>query len=156
MLSSRKTVKLQALRQNGTLHLHPETVTDPLFQNSDFFDPRDLVQVKYEMLRRALIDKASITDAASAFGFSRPSFYQAQAALAQHGLTGLIPHKTGPQGAHKMNSQVMAFVGEIRDADPSLAVAHLIERIQQRFGITVHRRTIQRHLQPQEKKTRRR
>ncbi len=53
----------------GTLHLHPETVTDPLFQNSDFFDPRDLVQVKYEMLRRALIDKASITDAASAFGF---------------------------------------------------------------------------------------
>jgi transposase len=156
MFNSRKTGKLQALRQNGSLHPHPETVTDPLFQNSDFFDPQDLVQVKYEMLRRALIDKASITDAASAFGFSRPAFYQAQTALAQQGMVGLIPHKTGPRGAHKMNSEVMAFVQQIRNADPSLPVAHLIERIQQRFGITVHRRTVQRHLQPQEKKRRRR
>src|SRR5215468_4557609 len=114
MLSSRNTVKLQVLRQLGTLHPHPEAVTDPLFQNSDFFDPHDLVQVKYEMLRRALIDKASITDAASAFGFSRPAFYQAQSTLVQQGMAGLIPHKTGPRGAHKMNSAVMAFVRQIR------------------------------------------
>jgi hypothetical protein len=32
------------------LNPSPERVTDELFQ--EFFDPRDLVQVKYEMLRR--------------------------------------------------------------------------------------------------------
>jgi transposase len=155
MLNQRKTVKLQVLRQNGTLHPHPGSVTDPLFQNSDFFDARDLVQVKYEMLRRALIDKASVTEAASAFGFSRPAFYQAQAAFAEHGLAGLIPQKTGPRGAHKMSAEVIAFVRQIRGAGPALTIANLIERIQQQFGITVHRRTIQRHLQTQEKKRRR-
>lgn len=156
MTDQRKISKLQALRESGTLHPHPESVTHPLFRNSGFFDARDLVQVKYEMLRRVAIDKASVTEAVSAFGFSRPSFYQAQSAFAQDGLAGLIPQKPGPREAHKLNAKVMAFVRQIRSEDPSLTGADLIHRIQQQFGITVHRRTIQRHLEPHEKKRHRR
>jgi predicted Zn-dependent protease len=50
--SDRKRAKIAALREEGTLHSAPEKVRDPKFQDSDFFDPRDAVQVKYEMLRR--------------------------------------------------------------------------------------------------------
>jgi hypothetical protein len=47
--------KLTILRQSHTLHPRPDQVRDPLFTSgSPFFDPRDLVQVKYELLRRVL------------------------------------------------------------------------------------------------------
>jgi hypothetical protein len=83
-----------------------------LFRNSDFFDPDDLVQVKYEMLRQVHIDNGSISESAPTFGFSRPSFYQAQAAFQQDGVFGLFPHKRGPQGGHTLTSEVMEFVAQ--------------------------------------------
>ena len=48
--------KARSLASRGALHPHPGRVRDHLFQRSDFFDPRDLVQVRYEMLRRHLVD----------------------------------------------------------------------------------------------------
>src|SRR4051794_13263349 len=102
--------KTQSLRQQGVLNPHPEAVTDALFQTSAFFDPQDLIQVKYEMLRRVEVDKAPITEAAVAFGLSRPAFYQARHVVAQQGLAGLIPHKRGPHGAHKLTPAILEFV----------------------------------------------
>lgn len=150
----RNAAKMQTLRQQGVLHPHPEAVTEPLFQAGDFFDPHDLLQVKYEMLRRVEVDKAPVTEAAAAFGLSRPAFYQAQQAVAQQGLTGLIPRKRGPHGAHKLTPAVLDFVLQQRAAAPSLTMAELITRIRQQFGVVVHRRTLERHLVRQEKKRR--
>jgi transposase len=148
----RNAAKIQTLRQQGVLNPHPEAVTDPLFQTGEFFDPQDMVQVKYEMLRRVEVERAPVTEAAAAFGLSRPAFYQAQHAVAQQGLAGLIPRKRGPHGAHKLTSAVLDFVLQQRAASSSLTTAELITRIQQQFGVAVHRRTIERHLARQEKK----
>jgi hypothetical protein len=92
-----KDSKLELLREQGTLNPRPREVTDPLFAKDSFFDPRDLVQVKYEMLRRVQSEGHLITGAATAFGFSRPSFYQAPSAFQEGGLTDLVPHKRGPK-----------------------------------------------------------
>jgi transposase len=143
--------KRQTLRRHGTLNPHPEAVSHPLFHNSDFFDSDDLVQIKYEMLRQVHIDKGSISESAQAFGFSRPSFYQAQAALQRDGVFGLLPHRRGPQGGHKLTAEVMEFVAEQRSADSSLTPEQLAEAIQQRFRIQVHPRSIQRRLLRQKK-----
>ncbi len=57
--------KLRILRQSHTLHPHADQVRDPLFTTgSAFFDPRDLVQVKYELLRRVRVDGESVSHAA--------------------------------------------------------------------------------------------
>lgn len=155
MPSSRRTApKIQALRQHGVLNPRPDAVTDPLFQTRDFFDPLDLLQVKYEMLRHVDVDKASVTESTAAFGLSRPVFYQAQHALAQQGLAGLIPRKRGPHGAHKLTPAVLDFVLQQRAASPSLTIVQLIASIQQQFGVAVHRRTLERHLARREKKRR--
>jgi len=143
--------KRQTLRRHGTLNPHPEAVSHPLFHHSDFFDSDDLVQVKYEMLRQVHVDNGSISESAQAFGFSRPSFYQAQAAFQEDGLFGLLPHKRGPQGGHKLTPEVMEFVAQQRSADPSLTPGQLAEAIQKRFRIQVHPRSIQRRL-PRKKK----
>src|SRR6266496_202329 len=77
--------KEAALRQARCLNPHPEHVRDAAFLASEFFDARDVVQVKYEMVRRVTADGASVTAAAAAFGYSRPSYFEAAAALAQYG-----------------------------------------------------------------------
>ena len=147
-----KDAKLEALRQQGTLNPRPDEVADELFANNGFFDPRDLVQVKYEMLRRVQADGNSITDAAAAFGFSRPSFYQARSAFEQDGLAGLVPRKRGPKQAHKLTEEVVAFIRETRQSDSSIQAGQLARLIHQRFGITVHPRSIQRALLRHQKK----
>jgi len=144
--------KRQTLRRHGTLNPHPEAVTCPLFQNSNFFDAEDLVQVKYEMLRQVHLDKRSVSESADAFGLSRPSFYQAQTALQQEGLFGLIPLKRGPQGGHKLTGEVMEFVAQQRTADASLTAQQLAESVRKRFQVQVHPRSIQRQLLRQKKR----
>jgi len=146
--------KLQSLRQQATLHPRPQAVTDELFAGSEFFDPRDLVQVKYEMLRRVEKDGHSITDAATRFGFSRPSFYQARTAFQAGGLAALVPLKRGPKRAHKLTAEVLDFIQQTRQEDPSLRAADLVGRIQERFNVVVHPRTIERGLARGQKKRR--
>jgi len=144
--------KLETLREQGTLNPRPRDVIDPLFATDSFFDPRDLVQVKYEMLRRVQTDGHSVTQAAAAFGFSRPSFYQAQAAFAKEGLAGLVPRKRGPKQAHKLTEEVLGFIIETRQQDPRVRIGDVVRLIHQRFGITVHPRSIARSLSRHQKK----
>jgi transposase len=144
--------KTAALRQHGSLNPHPDTVSDPLFAGTDFFDARDLVQVKYEMVRRVRVDGQAVSHSAAAFGLSRPSFYQAQAALAGGGLAALVPRKPGPRRSHKLDTEVMAFVQQLRDADASLRPAQLADRVRERFGRSVHPRSVERALARREKK----
>src|SRR4051795_3728506 len=94
--------KSRGLREHGTLNPQPQRITDAVFRDRDFFDPRDLVQVKYEMLRRVRVDGLSVLQAARRFGLSRSTFYQAHAAFRRQGLVGLMPRRPGPRRAHKL------------------------------------------------------
>lgn len=148
----RPSSKAEALRACGGLNSHPERVVDPLFAGSEFFDPRDLVQVKYEMVRRVRVDGQPVRHSATAFGFSRPSLYQARAALERGGLAALVPRKPGPRRAHKLDAAVVEFLQRLRSQDPSLRAPELARRVQQRFGRQVHPRSVERALARQEKK----
>ena len=48
--------KAAALREARCLNPHPEQVSDAAFLAGEFFDARDAVQVKYEMVRKVKAD----------------------------------------------------------------------------------------------------
>ena len=144
--------KTRALRQEASLHPHPEQVTDELFSTQEFFDPRDLVQVKYEMLRRVQSEGQTVSQAAANFGFSRPSFYQAQTAFQQGGLPALMPQKRGPKKAHKLTAEVLAFIRQAQREYSSLRAPGLASLVKNQYGITVHPRSIERALTRSQKK----
>jgi len=104
------------------------------------------VQVKYEMVRRVEADGVSVSAAAGAFGFSRQSYYSAARALADEGLGGLVPSRPGPRGAHKLTDEVLDHLEQLRQADPALGAAQLAAVVAERFGVTVHRRSVERAL----------
>jgi transposase len=152
MADKTRETKRKALQRQGTLNPRPDEVTHPLFQTHDFFDADDMVQVKYEMLRQVRVDQQPITQSAKAFGFSRPSFYQAQLAFEQDGLSGLIPQKRGPRSGHKLTAEVMEFLNQARGKDSSLKAADLVQMVKQEFELAVHPRSIERQLLRQKKR----
>lgn len=146
--------KVDALRQAACLNPRPDNVTDPLFTASDFFDRRDLVQVKYEMVRRVRTEGLQVTKSARAFGFSRPAFYEAQASLQREGLSGLLPRKRGPRRAHKLDTEAVRFLREQLSQEPSLGSVDLADRLRKSLRLHVHPRSIERALARVEKKRR--
>jgi transposase-like protein len=162
-MDERQDGKRKALREHGTLNVRASEVKDPLFQNSEFFDPQDLVLVKYEMLRRVRVEGSSVAAAARAFGFSRVAFYQAMAAFQKEGLPGLLPRRRGPKAANKLTDAVAAnkltdavleFIDRQRAADSSLRAPQLAVILRKRLHLVVHPRSIERALTRRAKKGR--
>jgi transposase len=146
MAKRKPDAKAAALARTGTLNARPEAVRDEQFASSEFFDARDLVQVKYEMVRRVRVDGDPVTSTAAVFGFSRPSYYEAAAAVDRDGLGGLVPAKPGPRRAHKLTDEVIAYAQRLREQDPGIGSAQLAAAITAKFAIRVHPRSVERAL----------
>ena len=123
-----------------------------MFKEGDFFDPHDLIQVKYEMIRRVEKDNWNVAQASKAFGYSRPSFYEIKRALDDEGLPGLFPRKRGPKASHKLTENVMRFIEEQTKNNNILRASALAGIIKERFGFTIHPRSIERALEKRENK----
>ena len=136
--------KVAFLRETGTLNPRPETVRDPKFRDGEFYDPRDAVQVKYELLRRVAVDGTSVTDACAEYGVSRPTYYQAKAHFEAAGLAGLMPKKRGPRGPHKLRGEALACTQARPGARAPIRARALARSVARTFDLQVHPRTIER------------
>ena len=146
--------KATALRAAGALHPRPERVRDEAFARHAFFDPRDHVQVKYEMLRRHRVDGRPVTAVAAAFGTSRQTFYLTHAAFTTGGIPGLLPRPRGPQRAHKCTDDILAFVERWRTEHEAASWPRVAAAVRHRFDVTIHPRSLARALARWEKKRR--
>jgi transposase len=148
-----RDVKAAALRRHHALNPRPREVRDPAFTAGNaFFDARDVVQVKYEMLRRVREDGEAVSHAAANFGFSRPAFYQTQAVFDAEGLPGLMPQRPGPKRAHKLSQEVVDRLEHMLEVNPALNSAELAQWLEDELGLRVHRRSVERALERQRKK----
>jgi transposase len=147
MAKRRQDPKEAALREARALNPRPDAVADAGFAASEFLDPRDLVQVRYEMVRRVRIDGESVSAAAGDFGFSRPSWYAAAAAIDEGGLPGLLRARPGPRRAHKLSEEIVTFLAGVLEGDPGLRAPELARRVEESFGLRVHPRSIERALE---------
>jgi transposase len=145
--------KTERLKQQGCLNRHPERVRAPLFAADRFFDARDLVQVKYEMLRQVRVEGAEKTQTASLFGVSRPTFYQAEADFAREGLAGLLPKPRGPKRAHKLTPEVMTFIESRMMGDAPPGARTLAREIRAELSLRIHPRSIERALARKKKRS---
>jgi transposase len=125
----------------GLLHPRPEAVVDQLFvSGGPFFFALDKVQVKYEMLRAHLVDGQSVVSAASEHGYSRAAFYLVAEAFESEGMPGLLDEKRGRRGPLKVTPEIDAYVQSAQH----LSGAELSLEVAERFGVVLHRRTLER------------
>ena len=134
--------RLNALEAAGLLHQRSGDVRAPLFNTGNpFFLAADKIQVKYEMLRAHVVDGVSVTEAATSHGYSRPSFYLAQEAFTEGGMVGLLDERPGRRGPLKLTEEIVAY---LLTAPANASGAGLAEEVKARFGVNLHRRTVER------------
>ena len=137
-----QAIRRAALEAQGLVHPNAEAVTAEVFNSATpFFYPLDKVQVKYEMLRAHVVDGLSITATAAAHGYSRAGFYLLETAFEQQGMVGLIDERPGRRGPLKLNDDIMTY---LRQAPRSTSGAALAAEVETRFGVSLHRRTLER------------
>jgi len=153
-MTSDPQAKQKALQATGTLNPRAAQVRHPLFQQSGFFDPEDLLQLKYETLRAMEVESCPMAKAAREFGLSRPTIYEAQSQFQQQGLAGLLPHKRGPKAAHKLTAEIRQYLQGQASAESGVKAEELARRALQRYAVKLHPRTIQKALSAKVKRGR--
>ena len=134
--------RVRALVEADLVHSSPDSVTSALFTApGDFFLAADKVQVKYEMLRAHAVDGVSATAAADMHGYSRAAFYLVSAAFERSGMTGLLDERPGRRGPVKITPEILAFLVQ---APARESGADLAGQVAARFGVDLHRRTVER------------
>jgi transposase len=142
--------RVRSLREQRALHRHPEKIQDEAFRSGDFFDPRDLVQVRYEMLRRHRVDGKAVSEVVHSFGISRQAFYVTDASFRNRGLPGLLPRRRGPRRAHKCTDEILDFVEQWRRTTDGKET--IVEAVRRRFEVTINPRSIERAMKRRKKK----
>ena len=133
--------RVRALTEAGLVHPNAEAVIAPLFAGDGFFLAVDKVQVKYEMLRAHVVGGIPVAQAAAAHGYSRAAFYLVAAAFAERGMQGLVDQRRGRRGPTKLTPPLVAFLAAV---DPAASGAVLAAEVERRFGVRLHRRTVER------------
>jgi transposase len=126
----------------GLVHPRPQAVTAELFRAGEpFFLALDKVQVKYEMLRAHIVDGSTVSAAAAAHGYSRAAFYLIAAAFEERGMAGVVDERPGRKGPTKLSAEIVEF---LRAAPAERSGADLAREVGERFGVDLHRRTVER------------
>lgn len=139
--------KHENLRKAGLFNPNFQKVNDSRFSHEpSFFDPCDNLQVRYEMIRSHIIEGDNVSNVCKRFGVTRQTFYTLQEKLANEGSAGLLQKKPGPRGPSKLNKTVMNFIKDQIVDSEKISAIQLKKEIAQKFGISLHRRTVEKIL----------
>jgi hypothetical protein len=134
----------EILRRALCLHRSPENVKDEAFiEKSDFFDPRDIVQVKYELLRRCQIDGKDVASACLDFGFSRTTYYKVQQAFLAGGLPSLMGRQRGRPNPIKVTDVVLGYTIAEKAKNPKLTAREMVAALEARYQLQLSVRMVQ-------------
>lgn len=136
--------KKKFLQQEGLLNPKPKRVSHPLFETLGFFDPFDLPQVRYEMIRTARVENISVAKACNLFGFSREYFYKLERTFMARGYVSLLGSTRGRRPIIALNQEVVNFIVHRKIEEPKLSGENLLQEIRRLYNVHCSRRTVER------------
>ena len=139
-----KESKRAFLEKERLINPKPERVSCPLFETLDFFDPFDLPQVRYEMIRSARVEKTPVAQACKLFGFSREYFYKLERAFMARGYIAMLGSTMGRRPIIALNQEIINFIAHRKIEAPELSGEKLRQEIQGLYKVDCSRRTVER------------
>ena len=137
--------KREILQANGTYNKNYEKIKNHKFITGSFYDPMDIVQVKYEMLKDAEEGNRGIAQVADEFGFSRASFYNTKDEFNEQGLSAFVPEKPGPRRPYKLTDSYKDYVDRYISENPKASSNEIARSLKKDKGIDISKRTVERY-----------
>lgn len=132
------------LQRAHCIHRAPEKVHDKRFQEeSNFFDPKDIVQVKYELLRSCIVEGNDVASACMRFGFSRTTYYKVYETFIQGGIPSLMGRPRGRPRPIKLNEIVLGYLIAEKAMNPKLSASKMFTDVMNRYNVQISVRMIQ-------------
>ncbi len=138
------TNKIEFLKKEGIINTKPDRIIHSLFQNNDFFDPLDLMQVRYEMLRAARIENMTVSEACKQFGYSREYFYSLNRDFISRGFAGIMGSIMGRPPLLAQNPEIINYILQRKFTEPNLTGEDLRRELKSKFQLECSRRTVER------------
>lgn len=135
--------KKEILSDLGALNKKPENVTNHLFNEYNFFDPVDNVQVKYEMLRACQVDKQKVSHVCKEFNYSREAFYVIFRKFRKHGIVGFLEDSRKKKKTIMLNQDIVKMIIQTKFDEPDISGNSLAEKINAKFGTDYKKRAIE-------------
>lgn len=136
--------KNEFLEKEGLLNKKPERVSHSLFKSNEFFDPLDLLQVRYEMLRSVNVDGCSVVSACRTFGFSREYYYKMGRMFSERGFVGLFGAPSGRRPLIALNQELINFIIHKKLEKPKLSGDNICKQIKKIYHVECSTRTVER------------
>ena len=137
--------KQEILLENGTFNRNYGKVMEHRFISDNFYDPQDLVQVKYEMLRTSNETSRKIEEIAGKFGFSRAAFYKIKTSYEKEGISAFVPEKSGPKNARKLTKEHQEFIDSYLARNPGVSSGDMAAILYKERGLSISKRTVERY-----------
>ena len=132
------------LQRARCLHLAPEKVHDLRFrEEGGFFDPKDIVQVKYELLRSCIVEGSDVASTCVRFGFSRTTYYKVYEAFMKGGIPYLMGRSRGRPQPIKLNELVLGYLIAEKGKNPKLSASEMVPHVMNRYEVQISVRMIQ-------------
>ena len=136
--------KLKFLEKEGLLNQKPDRISHSLFKTNDFFDPLDLLQVRYEMIRYVKVDGYSVAKACRIFGFSREYYYKLGRMFSERGFVGLLGAPSGRRPLIALNQELVNFIIHKKLEEPNLSGDNICKQIKKSYYVECSTRTVER------------
>jgi len=140
-----KLSKKETLVSNGTYNKNYMKVKNKKFIEESFYDPMDIIQVKYEMLKDALYGNRSIMEIANEFGFSRASFYKIKNEFDKKGISAFIHDKVGPKEPYKLKDNFKEYIDKYIQNNPGVSSNEIAINLNKDKEVNISKRTIERY-----------
>jgi len=140
-------LKKKFLEREGLINPKPERVSHPFFETLNFFDPLDLPQVRYEMIRAARVENNSVAKACKLFGFSREYFYKLERSFMARGYVALLGSTMGRRPIIALNQEIVNFIVHRKIEQPTISGENLRQELQKLYHVDCSRRTVERIVQ---------
>lgn len=136
--------KNKFLDKEGLLNKKPDRISHSLFKTHEFFDPFDLLQVRYEMLRSVKVDGCSVAKACRTFGFSREYYYKLGRMFTERGFVGLLGAPSGRRPLIALNQELVNFIIHKKLEEPKLSGDNICKQIKKNYHVKCSTRTVER------------
>lgn len=138
--------KEERLKESNTYNPKCDKVTACDFIENEVMDSRDLLQVRYEIVRAIEYDNKPVKEICSEFGVSASTARRYVRNLKEGGLIALVPEQKGPSGPTKLSKDAADFIDTYLKNNPKASGGKVHNALENRLHPGISKRTVERYL----------
>ena len=134
------------LKANHTFNFRNDKVIASRFIESDLYASRDLLQVRYELVRSIEEGDIALDEVPDKYGVSSVTAKRYVRSFKEGGMIALVPEQKGPKGPSSLDDEALRFIDSYIAEHPKASGRKVHEALESERHLGISKRTVERYL----------